>query len=179
VRVDEQKISTMVGFEPTRAKHNGLAIHRLNHSATLSPFCCFLEQLTAYTIPSHEQHTSTHTNQSITILYLLSQFKHKQPTHAFYHLSHCTSHTISHYLHHTTTHSFTLLCSNCFHANFFNISLHCSLKENNPLLHERTENKPPNTSGKHQQHVSKEQEHDTNHYCCSLLDYCLTQVVIN
>ncbi|CAK7309257.1 hypothetical protein VULLAG_LOCUS14570 [Vulpes lagopus] len=25
-----------MGFEPTRAKHNGLAVHRLNHSATSS-----------------------------------------------------------------------------------------------------------------------------------------------
>ena len=28
-----------MGFEPTRAEHNGLAVHRLNHSATLSD--CF------------------------------------------------------------------------------------------------------------------------------------------
>lgn len=28
---------TRMGFEPTRAKHNGLAVHRLNHSATSSP----------------------------------------------------------------------------------------------------------------------------------------------
>lgn len=27
---------TRMGFEPTRAKHNGLAVHRLNHSATSS-----------------------------------------------------------------------------------------------------------------------------------------------
>ena len=27
-----------MGFEPTRAEHNGLAVHRLNHSATLSPY---------------------------------------------------------------------------------------------------------------------------------------------
>ena len=27
---------TRVGFEPTRAEHNGLAVHRLNHSATSS-----------------------------------------------------------------------------------------------------------------------------------------------
>ena len=26
-----------MGFEPTRAEHNGLAVHRLNHSATSSP----------------------------------------------------------------------------------------------------------------------------------------------
>ena len=25
-----------MGFEPTRAEHNGLAVHHLNHSATLS-----------------------------------------------------------------------------------------------------------------------------------------------
>ena len=28
--------ATRMGFEPTRAKHNGLAVHRLNHSATSS-----------------------------------------------------------------------------------------------------------------------------------------------
>jgi hypothetical protein len=27
-----------MGFEPTRAEHNGLAVHRLNHSATASYF---------------------------------------------------------------------------------------------------------------------------------------------
>ncbi|XP_030216618.1 dipeptidyl peptidase 3 isoform X3 [Gadus morhua] len=31
-----KKISTRMGFEPTRAEHNGLAVHRLNHSATSS-----------------------------------------------------------------------------------------------------------------------------------------------
>lgn len=38
---------TRMGYEPTHAKHNGLAVHRLNHSATLSKnaqclftFCC-------------------------------------------------------------------------------------------------------------------------------------------
>ena len=31
-----RKSSTRMGFEPTRAEHNGLAVHRLNHSATLS-----------------------------------------------------------------------------------------------------------------------------------------------
>ena len=30
------KYSTRMGFEPTRAEHNGLAVHHLNHSATLS-----------------------------------------------------------------------------------------------------------------------------------------------
>ncbi len=30
------KLSTRMGFEPTRAEHNGLAVHRLNHSATSS-----------------------------------------------------------------------------------------------------------------------------------------------
>ena len=28
--------ATRMGFEPTRAEHNGLAVHRLNHSATSS-----------------------------------------------------------------------------------------------------------------------------------------------
>ena len=28
-----------MGFEPTRAEHNGLAVHRLNHSATSSIYC--------------------------------------------------------------------------------------------------------------------------------------------
>ena len=28
--------ATRMGFEPMRAEHNGLAVHRLNHSATLS-----------------------------------------------------------------------------------------------------------------------------------------------
>ena len=32
----KKKISTRMGFEPTRAEHNGLAVHRLNHSATSS-----------------------------------------------------------------------------------------------------------------------------------------------
>ena len=27
-----------MGFEPTRAEHNGLAVHRLNHSATSSEY---------------------------------------------------------------------------------------------------------------------------------------------
>ena len=31
-----KRISTRAGFEPARTKYNGLAIHRLNHSATLS-----------------------------------------------------------------------------------------------------------------------------------------------
>ena len=30
------KRTTEMGFEPTRAEHNGLAVHRLNHSATPS-----------------------------------------------------------------------------------------------------------------------------------------------
>ena len=30
------KMPTRMGFEPTRAEHNGLAVHRLNHSATSS-----------------------------------------------------------------------------------------------------------------------------------------------
>ena len=32
----KEVLSTRMGFEPTRAEHNGLAVHRLNHSATLS-----------------------------------------------------------------------------------------------------------------------------------------------
>ncbi len=35
-------ISTRTGFEPTRAEHNGLAVHRLNHSVTLSSFALHL-----------------------------------------------------------------------------------------------------------------------------------------
>ena len=31
-----KKNPTRMGFEPTRAEHNGLAVHRLNHSATSS-----------------------------------------------------------------------------------------------------------------------------------------------
>ena len=32
----KKTVTTRMGFEPTRAEHNGLAVHRLNHSATLS-----------------------------------------------------------------------------------------------------------------------------------------------
>ena len=32
-----QNLATRMGFEPTRAEPNGLAVHRLNHSATSSP----------------------------------------------------------------------------------------------------------------------------------------------
>lgn len=37
-RADEraEQGTTRMGFEPTRAEHNGLAVHRLNHSATSS-----------------------------------------------------------------------------------------------------------------------------------------------
>ena len=34
-----KNISTEMGFEPTRAEHIGLAVQRLNHSATQS-LCC-------------------------------------------------------------------------------------------------------------------------------------------
>ena len=34
--VEKGKPSTRMGFEPTRAEPNGLAVHRLNHSATSS-----------------------------------------------------------------------------------------------------------------------------------------------
>ena len=32
----KKNYATRMGFEPTRAEHNGLAVHRLNHSATSS-----------------------------------------------------------------------------------------------------------------------------------------------
>ena len=32
----KESLTTRVGFEPTRAEHNGLAVHHLNHSATSS-----------------------------------------------------------------------------------------------------------------------------------------------
>ena len=32
----KEKSSTRMGFEPTRAEHNGLAVHHLNHLATSS-----------------------------------------------------------------------------------------------------------------------------------------------
>src|SRR4029434_2152352 len=35
--------TTRMGFEPTRAEHNGLAVHRLNHSATSSHRGCAIE----------------------------------------------------------------------------------------------------------------------------------------
>ena len=34
--------TTRMGFEPTRAEHNGLAVHRLNHSATSSSYFRYL-----------------------------------------------------------------------------------------------------------------------------------------
>ena len=33
-----KNVTTRMGFEPTRAEHNGLAVHRLNHSATSSNY---------------------------------------------------------------------------------------------------------------------------------------------
>src|SRR4029434_1507538 len=35
--------TTRMGFEPTPAEHNGLAVHRLNHSATSSHRGCAIE----------------------------------------------------------------------------------------------------------------------------------------
>ncbi len=35
-RIENLKITTWMGFEPTRAEHIGLAVQRLNHSATAS-----------------------------------------------------------------------------------------------------------------------------------------------
>ena len=43
-----RKGSTRMGFEPTRAEHNGLAVHRLNHSATLSHLFTHSLTLEAY-----------------------------------------------------------------------------------------------------------------------------------
>ncbi len=37
-----KKNSTRMGFEPTRAEPNGLAVHRLNHSATSS---CMVQKI--------------------------------------------------------------------------------------------------------------------------------------
>ena len=34
------KRTTRMGFEPTRAEHNGLAVHHLNHSVTSSEGTC-------------------------------------------------------------------------------------------------------------------------------------------
>ena len=48
---ENQKNSTRMGFEPTRAEHIGLAVQRLNHSATLSSW----SQLSP--------HTHTHTEE--------------------------------------------------------------------------------------------------------------------
>ena len=39
--------TTRMGFEPTRAEHNGLAVHRLNHSATSSCFHDFSSKRTS------------------------------------------------------------------------------------------------------------------------------------
>ena len=36
IALQKKYFSTRMGFEPTRAEHNGLAVHRLNHSATSS-----------------------------------------------------------------------------------------------------------------------------------------------
>ena len=36
VKDKKKKIPTEMGFEPTRAEHIGLAVQRLNHSATQS-----------------------------------------------------------------------------------------------------------------------------------------------
>jgi hypothetical protein len=35
-RTEEKNVPTRMGFEPTRAEHIGLAVQRLNHSATSS-----------------------------------------------------------------------------------------------------------------------------------------------
>ena len=40
--LEKRKTSTRMGFEPTRAEPNGLAVHRLNHSATSSSVVCLI-----------------------------------------------------------------------------------------------------------------------------------------
>ena len=46
----QKSILTMrVGFEPTRAEHNGLAVHRLNHSATSS---CYMSVVDMHVHPT-------------------------------------------------------------------------------------------------------------------------------
>ena len=39
-----------MGFEPTRAEPNGLAVHRLNHSATSSPMNLIQEYQSKYVL---------------------------------------------------------------------------------------------------------------------------------
>src|SRR4029434_5623627 len=51
---------TRMGFEPTRAEHNGLAVHRLNHSATSSHRGCAIEP---------DGNTATHTEREGTELH--------------------------------------------------------------------------------------------------------------
>ena len=51
----EEKNTTKVGFEPTRAEHNGLAVHRLNHSATSS---CHNTNPSRYKVTLQLQHNS-------------------------------------------------------------------------------------------------------------------------
>ena len=53
----KKNVSTTAGFEPARAKHNGLAIHRLNHSATLSLYSCSTTEII------NTQSTQHHTYQ--------------------------------------------------------------------------------------------------------------------
>ena len=49
--------STRMGFEPTRAEHNGLAVHRLNHSATLSAYDYIIGTVECFLIISANIHT--------------------------------------------------------------------------------------------------------------------------
>ena len=44
-----------VGFEPTRAEHNGLAVHRLNHSA-IPPHIKHLQTYIAIDSTTHRSH---------------------------------------------------------------------------------------------------------------------------
>ena len=42
MKISVLKTSTRVGFEPTRGDPNGLAVHRLNHSATSSSIYIYI-----------------------------------------------------------------------------------------------------------------------------------------
>ena len=53
--------STRVGLEPTRAEHNGLAVHRLNHSATSSSRPQVLGRAILEFIPENPQATRIET----------------------------------------------------------------------------------------------------------------------
>ena len=64
--------ATMAGFEPARSKSNGLAIHRLNHSATLS----WLPIADLANIHNHYNATYT-CHYIVTLLYFYTQYNMK------------------------------------------------------------------------------------------------------